>query len=80
LNEVSDDNISQGLNTIHQNRTIDSLMRTKKGRQQKNMGMFTLNKKSYILHDRHKGIPHNIIGNHPFFTMGVIKNMDPHKV
>jgi hypothetical protein len=55
-------------------------MRTKKGRQQKNMGMFTLNKKSYILHDRHKGIPHNIIGNHPFFTMGVIKNMDPHKV
>ncbi len=38
------------------------------------------NPMTYILHDRHKGITHNIIGNHPFFTMGVIKKMDPHKV
>ncbi len=68
-NGVNDD-VNQHLDTIHWIHNVDPPTCKLKSRWQKNMGLFTKNVKTRIPHDKHKGIPHNIMGSYLLPTMG----------
>jgi hypothetical protein len=77
--EVSDDNVNQHPDAIHQNHNVDPPTHKLKNKWWKNMGLLMYNVKFRIPCNICKGIPHNIMENNPFLTMGAMKKVDPHK-
>jgi hypothetical protein len=45
-----------------------------------NVGLLMCNMKTNISHDRCKGIPHSIMGCHPFLAMNATKKVNPHGI